>query len=142
MPAKKSLRKITVDNQIFLWKVGHFHLEEFTFSKCCEKVVIYLENHKKSPLQLSFREEDNLTMMSNVEEQRWCIGYPETGALWITKGKDSVTGNENINLNRPAVIRKIIEFYLANGWNPAENKKPLINEKALELVSVIKFPAD
>ncbi len=56
---KNRLRKITIDDETYLWKRRHIHLTRCDHSKCVEKVVIYFEGYKNSPLQLLFREEDS-----------------------------------------------------------------------------------
>ncbi|MDQ0781325.1 hypothetical protein QF044_001179 [Chryseobacterium sp. W4I1] len=65
------LRKIKRDNETYLWKRLHLHLTNYEYSKCVENVVIYLEGHKKSPLQLSFRKEGNLTLKTDIEKEKW-----------------------------------------------------------------------
>lgn len=66
---KNKLRTIKIANERYLWKVNHHHLTEFTHSKCVEKIVIYLEGYKKAPLRLSFREEDNLLIKTDLEKK-------------------------------------------------------------------------
>jgi len=46
------LRKITVNNRSYLWKREHTHLPEYEISPCMEKITIYLDGNKKSPLRL------------------------------------------------------------------------------------------
>ncbi|MEP0265457.1 hypothetical protein [Dokdonia sp.] len=139
---KASLRKITIADQKYLWKVGHYHLESFKHAKCVEKVVIYLKDYKKAPLQLLFREEDNLCTSTDIKKQKWCVGYPETGVIWLSKPRDDEkpqTENIDINLNRPAIIRKLIEYYISNGWCPKEQNKPFLIENALLILEEKKF---
>lgn len=82
---KNILRRIKIDNETYLWKRLHLHLTNYEHSKCVEKVVIYLEGYKNSPLQLSFQEEDNLTLKSDVEKEKWCVGHPDEGVIWLCK---------------------------------------------------------
>jgi hypothetical protein len=66
------LRKIKLDGETYLWRREHHHLTQFKYSKCVEKVTVYLEGFKNSPLQLSFREEDNLMLSINIEKKMVC----------------------------------------------------------------------
>lgn len=147
---KNKLRKIKIDNDTYLWKREHLHLTEYEHSKCIEKVVIYLEGHKKSPLQLSFREEDNLNIKTDIEKEKWCVGYPDDGVIWLYKYKPPLPNNEpypidqqqtiDINLNRPAVIAELIRYFLQTDWKPKESTRPHIVEDALKLLEIIVLP--
>lgn len=140
---KTSLRKIKVFGEVFLWKRGHYHLTEFEHAECVEKVIIYLEGYKNSPIHLLFREEDNLTMKADLEKEKWCVGYPDTGVIWLFKpgtGGKPQTESLHINLNRPAVIAKLIEYFAKNEWRPKEATQPLIIEDALKLLEMIELP--
>ena len=145
---KNKLRKIKVGNETYLWKRAHHHLAEFQHSECVEKVTIYLEGFKNSPLQLSFREEDNLSLKANINKEKWCVGYPDSGVIWLYKYKAPSANNEpieqrqtiEINLNRPAVIAKIITYFNRNGWNAKETSKPFVEENALKFLEIIDFP--
>lgn len=135
--SKNKLRKITVDDHSYLWKREHFHLTEFEHSECVEKVTIYREGFKNSPLQLLFREEDNLTLKANPEEEKWCVGYPDDGVIWLFKSK---TAAVHINLNRPAVIAGLIQYFVQTDWHPEENKKALVMEDALKFLDLLDLP--
>ncbi len=147
---KNKLRKIKIANDTYLWKVNHSHLENFTYSKYVEKVVVYLEGHKKSPLRLLFREEDNLALKKDLKKEKWCVGYPDTGVIWLYTYKPPLPNNESypieqqktiyINLNRPAVIAKFITYFTKTQWKPKKNEKPLIIENALKFLEIIKLP--
>lgn len=140
---KTSLRKIKVDNESYLWKRGHYHLEKFEHSKCVEKVIIFLEGYKNSPIHLLFKEEDNLLFKSDLEKEKWCVGYPDQGVIWLYKPEKDLkpqTVNVDINLNRPAVIARIIEYYVKTSWNPRKTNKPLIIEDALRLIEELELP--
>jgi len=63
--------------------------------------------------------------------------------IWLFKPREDEkpqTINVEINLNRPAVIAKLIEHFIAGEWKPKETKKPLIIENALLLIEKIKLP--
>lgn len=91
---KNKLRKIRINIETYLWKREHHHLTDFEHSKCVEKVTIYLEGFKKSPLQLLFREEDNLMIKTDTEKEKWCVGYPDEGVIWLYKYKPPLPNNE------------------------------------------------
>ena len=147
---KNILRKIKIDNETYLWKRLHLHLTNYEYSKCVEKVVIYLEGHKKSPLQLSFREEDNLTLKSDIEKEKWRVGYPDDGVIWLYKYESPLPNNKpypvneqqtvDINLNRPAVIAELIRYFLHKDWKPKESTRPYIIEDALRFLEIIALP--
>lgn len=148
--AKNILRKITIDNEVYLWKREHIHLTEYKHSQCVEKVVIYLEGFKKSPLQLFFREEDNLSLNKELEKEKWCVGYPDAGVIWLYKFKPRLPNNESqlsnqeqiieINLNRPAVIAELINYFLQFNWKPKDGTRPCVVEDALKFLELIALP--
>ncbi|WP_341695162.1 hypothetical protein [Flavobacterium arundinis] len=128
----------------------HLHPTGRGHTGCIEKVVIFLEGHKKSPLQLSFRENDNGNLNQNIGTDRWCIGYPDEGVIWLFKYKPPLINNEpypiderqtvGINLNRPAVIAALIRYFLQNDWKPKESVTPYIVDDALKLPDIIDLP--
>lgn len=140
---KTSLRKIKIENETYLWKRGHYHLDQFEHSKCVEKVIIFLDGFKNSPLHLLFREDDNALFKPNLEEEKWCVGYPEQGVIWLYKPEKDLKPqkvNVEVNLNRPAVIATLIKHYTENGWNPRLTKKPLVIEDALTMIEHLDLP--
>lgn len=140
---KNKLRKIKINNETYLWKRGHHHLTEFEYSKCVEKITIYLKGFKNSPLQLLFREEDNLTLKTDIKKEKWCVGYPDEGVIWLSKprkDKQPQTEHIDINLNRPAVIAELIKYFKSNGWNPKQTSKPFVEENALKFLEIIELP--
>lgn len=148
----KKLRAIEVNNESYLWKRKHFHLTEFELSQCVEIVTIFLKGFKDSPLRLYFREEDNLITEMDVEKEKWCVGHPEVGIIWLYKYKTAFANNEpyplaqlqtiKINLNRPAVIAELIKYFNLQGWNPKETRKPFIEENALRFIKKINLIKD
>lgn len=133
---KNKLRKIKIEDKTYLWKREHHHLTEFKHSKCVEKVTIYLKDYKNSPLQLLFREEDNLTT-----KEKWCVGYPDDGVIWSSKPSRVLQTNHTyINLNRPAVIAALINYFNWSGWNPKEMSKPFVENNALKFLEIIDLP--
>ncbi len=145
---KSKLRRVTINDEIYLWRREHLHINEYQFSECVEKVVIYLNGCKNSPLQLIFKEEDNLHIFTNIERQKWCVGQPDEGIIWLYQYRPPLENNEpyptdeqpiSINLNLPSVITHLIKHFLLNDWKPKENRKPLIIENGLEFLETI-FP--
>ena len=117
-----------------------YHLPEFEHSECVEKITIYLEGFKNSPLLLSFREEDNLIVKTDVEKEKWCVGYPDDGVIWLFKSKSDEnlqTEHIDINLNRPAVIAELIKYFILNGWKPNENFTSFVEGDSLKFLEVI-----
>ena len=140
---KNKLRKLKINNETYLWKRDHHHLTDFELSQCVEKVTVYLEGYKKAPLQLSFREEDNLLFKKDLEKERWCVGYPDDGVIWLAKpraDKQPQTEHIDINLNRPAVIATLIKYFIVNGWHPKDTTRPFIVPNALKYLDIIELP--
>lgn len=136
---KSKLRKITINEEAYLWKREHLHLADFKLSACVEKVTIYLEGYKNSPLQLSFREEDNLLIKTDLDLEKWCVGYPEDGIIWLFRKKRNGPIIQ-FNFNRPAVIAELIHHFIGNGWKPKEGPKPFMEENALKYLEIIRLP--
>lgn len=128
------LRKIVVQGKTFLWKREHFHLSTYKISPCNEKITVYLEGKKKSSLRLIFRSDDNLLIDGTDEQKQWCIneGLAE-GYVW-----KSNTGFM-FNLNRPVIIKELIEYALNIGWDPEHSKQPFVPERALEWLEKVKL---
>ena len=126
---KTGLRRITVSGKSFLWKTRHYHLEEFEESKCVDKVTIFLDGHKASPLILHFRLEDNTQLPHTPEERKW---FMDSGCL--------IKNERVISLNRPAVIARFVEYYLDQGWTPHHGNKALEIESGLLLLESIELP--
>jgi hypothetical protein len=125
---RKTLRCIVVKGRNYLWKREHLHSGNETL-KCVERITIYLEGNKKSVLRLYFREVDNQLL-----KESWNIGYPDDGIIWRSN-----TDYICINLNKPAIIAKLIEYFLNNNWKPELNKPMIIND-ALKYLEIIDFP--
>lgn len=139
----QKLRKITISNETFLWKRGHYHLKEYKISECAEKVVIYLEGYKNSPIQIHFIEDDNILLFPNRNNKKWCVGYPNSGIIWLFHSNKELKPQSkynSINLNRPAVIAKIIDYFYNSIWKPQEQKSPTIIKNGLEHLNIISFP--
>ena len=138
---RTKFRKINIHGEIYLWKRGHYHIVNYEFSECVEKVIVYLEGKKKSPLQLIFKQDDNKLLMNTTQNKYWCVGYPQSGAIWyFDQSKLNDIESIEINLNRPAVIRKLIEYYVENNWFPKEDQSPYVVPNALKLLELIEFP--
>lgn len=125
---KNKLRKIVVLENTYLWKVEHYHLRAFQYSECVDRVVIYLNDCKHSPLILHFRLEDNVLLANSND---W---FMDSGSI-IKEGK-------SINLNRPKVIAKLIEYHIDHYWKPKTETKPLEITDALRLLDLLELPND
>ena len=108
------LRKITIEDDVYLWGRRHSHREEDKKQYCIETVTVYLEGYKKSALHVFFDNRDALKFDWSVEEQEGLLVYSEQKELGVVEFK-------SINLNKPSSIRKIICYFRKNGWNPKEN---------------------
>lgn len=108
--AKRTLRKITIADQVYLWNRRHFHLASYEYSPCVEILTIYRDGNKQSPLRLFFKAEDLIKNQKSPEDLHWLVGYRQAGVLWKTYKQDDC-----VNLNRPGVVAAIIKFALANG---------------------------
>ncbi|MNJ91922.1 hypothetical protein D3C87_95770 [compost metagenome] len=147
---KTALRKITVDGDLFLWKREHVHGKNHKETGCTEKVTVYLEGSKRAPLYLFFNESDNQLIKDDPEKEKWCVGYPESGVIWLYKYKPPLPPGQvysaeeqqtaELNLNRPAAIETLIRHYLSNGWNPRTTMKPFVDNTALNILEIIPFP--
>lgn len=127
--ALSKLRKITVAGNIYLWRNAHYHLEDFKYSHCAEKITAYLQDHKRSPLIVHFRMEDNINLTDNLERDVW---FSDSGCLIK---KDRV-----ININRPAVIAALIEHFLKEGWAPCAQTKPYEVQDGLQRLEHLGLP--
>ncbi len=125
---KQKPRKLTLENNKFVWSRRHVHLKEYKRSPCSEVLTIYLEGNKRCFLRLYFIEDNNPDLRA---------GYPEDGVVW---GK----GNYSefvVNLNRPGIVAAIIRFAMPDVWNPVIGKKPvLIQDGMVWMVKNIKVP--
>lgn len=112
-------------------------------SPCVEKITIYLEAHKKSPLRLFFREDDNKLRKEGGEANKWCLyGFGE-GVIWLWQENPSPTNQVVvINFNRPLVIADLINYFLINGWNPTSNSRPLEIQDALKYLEILELTND
>lgn len=104
----KSLRKIQLDNHIFLWKRKHFHESGSLGMRCVEAVTIFKEGHKQSPLRILFR-----------SDEIWQCGYPKQGVVWRT-----TPSKELVNLSRPKSIARLIDLFYTVIWKPESSTRP------------------
>lgn len=132
-----TLRKITINNRIYFWKREHIHLPRYDTSPCVEKITVYLDTNKKSPLRLFFKEDDNKLIRENFEFKKWHLHNGGDGVAW--KETSPTTDVISINFNRPAVIKDIIIYFLNNGWNPENSTRPLEINDALKYLNIISF---
>lgn len=127
--SKTGLRKINIAGNSYLWRVGHYHLEKFEYSECVDRVTVYLEGYKNSPLILHFRLDDTILLSENSRKKDW---FKDWGCL--------INNTKTINLNRPGVIAKLIAYYIERNWTPKEAKRSLEIKDALKLLDLIELP--
>ncbi len=126
------LRLIVIDNKHYLHKVEHHKETEFGRTICTEKVTIYQEGFKKSPLRIIFKEGYRL---------KWRVGHPDKGVLWSVDDKAlSSRKTVQINLNRPAVIAAFVRHFTGHGWSPEEQNSPYLVKEGLKLIEMIDLP--
>jgi hypothetical protein len=104
------LRKITVDNNVYLYVMKgsvDFLSREATLS-----VKIFLRDYKKTPLIVDF-----VTWDDPIIGHPLNFGFPLLKALTDEK--------EVVNLNRPKYIRECILHGLEKGWTGKNKLEPL-----------------
>ena len=106
------MRRLILDGQTYLWRRSHSHPLK-SVASCVETLVVYLEGHKKAPLRLVFHD---------IDELGWTVGRDAKGVLVPPRAAGE--GGEPTNLNRPAVVEKLVRRALASGWRPAREVRP------------------
>ena len=98
---KKKLRKITVDNLDYVYRVtDKYHPETGTNTLT---VKIFLSDHKQTPLVVEFH-----------TIYHYAMGQPLNTGVSLPNKKTNLT--EGINLNHPKYIRALILYGIKNGW--------------------------
>lgn len=142
--AKGKLRKITVDNNRYLWKREHKCYNQTSQAHCAEKVVVYLEGYKNTPLQVCFSLQESNVLGPEALPVKWHIGHPHTGVIWRKSVVPPSAGGMNqlveINLNRPAVIAVLIRYFISEKWKPTEKQGDLSYKNGLWLLQHLRFP--
>ena len=101
MTRPSDMRLIVIDDVTYLWRRTHKHDQG-----CVEKLVVIVEKsqeHGGARLALSFREAEG-----------WVPGDFDSGVLEHPEA-------EPVNLNRPAVVRALVERARQSGW-PTKTK--------------------
>lgn len=133
------LRKLTIAGDAYLWK-RHAIRQRQAERKGADRVIIFLLDHKQTPLELHFREVDNPLLTHTKADLYWCVGYPASGVIWQFNQAESQQATITINLNRPAVISSLITYFLQNGWAPRAGNKPMVVQTALTLLEIVDLP--
>jgi hypothetical protein len=127
-------RNIVVQNRTFCWLRGHIHEQHGGKVHCAERVAIYAESNKKGGLVVLFNSLDE----QPADAKKWCVDGFQDGVVFSVEVTDGERQIEHVNFNRPAVIAKLITYFLDNGWDPDTSKKTdirhgisLLNEMAL-----------
>jgi hypothetical protein len=146
---KSTMRKIRVNGEVFVWKREHLHGKNPAETGCTEKVTVYLEGFKRSPLYVYFHEKDNRFPKEATGNDRWIVGYPEDGVIWLSTDRPQLPPGQvysateqqtkEVNLNRPAVIEILIRYFREKGWNPDTDTKPFVEDQALNLLETNCF---
>jgi len=109
------MRRIIVDHETYLWQLTHQHERP---DACAERLTVYREGFKKSPLRISFHQHDT-----------WQVGYPERGVIWSTQDQTAY------NLNRPAIVASIIQQMVGAGWSPHVASTPFDVQNGFHLLT-------
>ena len=136
------LRRIVIAGQRYLWRREHVHTDVFEVSPCVEKVIIYAEGNKKSPLRLLFKSDDNKHQQAVGATDTWCLSGAGAGVIWSFLASSPINSKIFINFNRPAVIAELILYFLANGWKPDSSIHAFEVPDALAYLNRVKFPTE
>lgn len=117
--SRKDLRKLTINERLFLWRLTHEHDPGDIPRTCVETVLVYLEGCVNSPLKVSFPTTDE-----------WIVGDGPGGVVW-SKRND---GYVEFNLNHPGVIRVLIEHFFEGDWHPMAKKIPFCSSNGYEVL--------
>jgi hypothetical protein len=117
--SRKNLRKLTINEHVFLWRLTHDHNPDNVPHTCVENVLVYLEGCLNSPLKVSFATTDE-----------WVVGGGPAGVVWSKRNDEYV----EFNLNRPAVIGVLIEHFFQRDWHPTAKKIPFSSANAYEVL--------
>ncbi|MCC9043066.1 hypothetical protein LNQ81_10305 [Myroides sp. M-43] len=118
---KKKIRTLTVDETLYLYRIGVTYLPETEESIFTMR--IFIDKKSKYALLVHFRTLDD-----------YYVGNPlNHGALLYNKilQKEIV-----VNLNRPLFIRQALDYGLSQGWNP-ENASQVLD--GLQLLVELEY---
>lgn len=119
-----------VDGENYFWYRRHFHRKPYELSPCVEIFTVYLQDAKRGPLRIHFKEDDNKLRADS--DGIWHAGYPQSGVLWLSL-PDSAESAE-FNLNRPKVAAALIRLARETHWNPTAANGPLEIEKGFDFL--------
>ncbi|RZK87521.1 MAG: hypothetical protein EOO62_39085 [Hymenobacter sp.] len=102
-------------------------------------MVIYQEGCPSAPLRLLFREDDNELLTNNLKGGRWLLHDAGLGIGWFDNGLPIALGElrPTVNFNRPGVVVRLLQFFLAAGWEPANRTQPFEVSDALKYLNVL-----
>lgn len=135
--ASNPLRRLSLEGRTFLWRRAHKHTLASPPSGggpgephrphrprvCHERVVVYLEGKKRSPLEVFFD-----------EDATWQVGYPQSGALFRAEPL------RVYDLHRPGVIAALALHGLATGWEPETAHAPLVVRDGFAFLEAARAP--
>lgn len=120
-------RKLTLQDNTFVWNRKHYHAKEVPAPPCVEKLSIFLEGHKHSPLRIEF------TSDKNTPYPKWCIDDASGIVFWSSTENDKGV----VNLNLPSTVAAFIKYFLQNGWTPQTSKKPFDVKDGMKYLELV-----
>lgn len=123
--SKIVMRRIVVDEQTYLWRRRHRHVDTQGGAGCEEILTVYAEGFGKSALRLVF-----------ISDAEWGAGDFDAGVIYARHDKLSY------NLNRPAVIAALIRHMRQQGWQPQRERTPRIEAQAIPLLALSHAPRE
>ena len=118
---KNPLRRITIDDRVFLWRTGAGDPFLQGKDRWKEQFVAYLEGHKQSPLRICF-------------EMGLCGQDGE-----IRKGDDGLLDFDlNVAAYWPRGAEHFIRYGLNAGWIPEDSARPFLIEDGSEAIRTLE----
>ena len=115
------LRKITIDNQLYLWQTGYGDPFLHMRTRYIESFTAYLEGYKKSPLRIYFRQGLELENGSYNRDEKGVIQFDINLEAYVPKGTAC-----------------FIRYGLNQGWKPKEDVRPFTITDAREVLALLE----
>ena len=118
--AKKSLRRLVVDQEAYLWRFvpGYARSDRGETLNCEDVLVVYREGQPTSGLRIHFRTWED----------------PVVGGPLRVGAPLDATGGVRWNLHTPGAVSEIIRRALHHGWAPSAPGAPLTIEDGVALL--------
>ncbi len=117
--AKRKLRTLKGDAQVFFWRVDHVHVAVPTGRQCVEVFSAFLEGYPRAPVRFRF-----------PQTAEHGGGYPGNSGEVI----DYRAPAWALNLHAPRVARLLVEVALGSGWSPQTRRSPMVLENGFEVL--------